>query len=158
LGRSRGGFSTKLHLITDARGTPMAATLTAGQTHESTQAEPLIDAIVVKQSYGRPRRRPIALAADKAYDLPRVRRAVKRRGIQPVIPEKYKPHGRKPGRPPKFDADTYRRRNAIERCVGWIKNLRRIATRYEKLAVNYLAMVQLAFVQQYLKLLFSDGT
>jgi transposase len=75
-----------------------------------------------------------------------------------VIPEKYKPHGRKPGRPLVLDAETYRRRNVIERSISWLKQARRIATRYEKLAVNFLAMLKLAMIQRYLRNYLRDTT
>ena len=68
-----------------------------------------------------------------------------------MIPEKRKPHGRKPGRPPSFDRDVYRRRNVVERTIGFLKHARRIATRYEKTAVNFLAMLKLAMMQHYFK-------
>jgi transposase len=56
----------------------------------------------------------------------------------------------------RFDKRSYRRRNVIERCIGWLKECRRLATRHEKLAVNYKAMVQLAFFARILKMRFSD--
>ena len=115
--------------------------------------EALLDGVRVRR-----RRRPDAVACDKGYDVPRVRRALRARGIKVVIPEKRKPHGRRPGRPPVFDRVAYRRRNAVERCVGWLKQCRRVATRYDKLAVNYLAFVRLAMIRRYLRLLFSDKT
>jgi transposase len=55
-----------------------------------------------------------------------------------------------------FDRKRYRRRCTIEQCIGWLKECRRLGTRFEKLAVNYLAMVHLAFIQRYLRILFSD--
>ena len=64
--------------------------------------------------------------------------------------------GSETGRPPTFDPDVYRRRNVIERCIGWLKHARRIAARYEKLAVNFLAMVKLAIIQRYLRILDSS--
>jgi len=91
------------------------------------------------------------MAGDKGYDIPRIRRWLRRRGIKAVIPEKSKPHGRKPGRPPVLDRDAYRRRNVIERCMGWLKQARRIAMRFEKTAVNFLAMLELAMIQRYLR-------
>ena len=57
------------------------------------------------------------------------------------------------GCPRRFDPDRYRRRNVIERCVGWLKGCRSIATRHEKLAVNFGAMLKLAFLRQYLQTL-----
>ena len=56
----------------------------------------------------------------------------------------------------RFDRASYRRRCTIEQCTGWLKKCRRVATRFEKLAVNFLAMIHLAIVQRYLRLLFSD--
>jgi len=100
---------------------------------------------------GRPRSRPARIAGDKGYDIPRIRNWLRRRGIKAVIPEKSKPHGRKPGRPPVLDRDAYRRRNVIERCMGWLKQARRIAMRFEKTAVNFLAMLELAMIQRYLR-------
>lgn len=112
-----------------------------------------MNAVRIKQPVGRPRRRPLRLAGDKAYDLPRVRRWLRRHRIQAVIPEKSKPHGRKRGRPPEFDREAYRRRNVVERCVNWLKENRRLGTRYEKLAVNFLAMAKLAIIQRAFKIL-----
>ncbi len=68
------------------------------------------------------------MAADKGYDVPRIRDWLRRRRITAIIPEKHKPHGRKPGRPLVFDADIYRRRNVIERSISWLKHARRIAS------------------------------
>jgi transposase len=153
LGRSRGGFGSKVHVISDARGTPITAEVTAGQVHESTAVEGVMGTARVHQGRGRPRTRPGAIAGDKAYDVPRIRQWLRGRGITPVIPEKRKPHGRKPGRPPVLDAARYRMRNAVERCVGWLKHKRRIATRYEKTARNFRSMVHLAIIQVYLRLL-----
>ena len=79
-----------------------------------------------------------------------MRRYLRRRGIRAVIPT------RKDQRPdPRFDKPTYRRRNVIERLVGWLEESRRLATRFEKLAVNFLAMVKLAMIQRCLRLLHS---
>ncbi|MEM1356203.1 MAG: transposase, partial [Planctomycetota bacterium] len=62
------------------------------------------------------------------------------------------------GRPPTFDREAYRRRNVIERCIGWLKHARRIATRYEKTAVNFMAMLKLAMIQHYFKTHLRDTT
>ena len=71
-----------------------------------------------------------------------------RRGIQAVIPTR-KDQRRLPG----FEKATYRRRNVVERCIGWLKESRRLATRFEKLAENFLAMVKLAMLERLLKTL-----
>jgi transposase len=134
--------------------------VTPGQAHESSVFEGAVDAVRIAQPIGPPRSRPLRIAGDKAYDIPRVRRWLRDHRIGAVIPEKSKPHGRprKPGRPPGFDPDAYRRRNVIERCIGWLKHARRIATRYEKTAVNFLAMLKLAMIQHYLKTHLRDAT
>lgn len=110
--------------------------LTAGQAHESKSAEALVDAVRI----GR-RRRPKRIAGDKGYSYPSVRRMLRRRRIKPVIPTRSDQQ-----READFDRQAYRRRNIIERLVGWLKERRRLCTRYEKLAENYLAMVKLAFI------------
>ena len=132
--------------------------VTAGQTHDSVAFEETVDAVRIAQPIGRPRTRPRQLAGDKAYDIPRIRQWLRSHGVKAVIPERSKPYGRKPGRPPAFDRDTYRRRNVIERCIGWLKHARRIATRYEKTAVNFLAMLKVAMIQHYFKTHLRDTT
>jgi transposase len=94
------------------------------------------------------------LAGDKAYSYKWIRDWLRRRKIEPVIPQRSNQVGRRGGCR-RFDRDKYRRRNAVERAVGWIKENRRILTRFEKLAVNYMAMIRLAFVERYLRLLSS---
>ncbi|MDE2507557.1 MAG: transposase [Planctomycetota bacterium] len=104
MSRSRGGFGSKIHLVTYAGGIPLAAEVTAEQTHDSTRLEGVMGAVRSARPIGRQRTRPAALAGDKAYDLPGIRQWLRRRGIGAVIPEKRKPHGRKPGRSPEFNA------------------------------------------------------
>ena len=103
---------------------------------------------------GRPRNRPNEVVADKGYDAAYLRRYLTKRGIKAMIPEKKQRQGtkrRKKGPRPRFDEDTYKERASIEQSIGWLKEYRRIATRYEKLAVNFLAMVKLAFIRRYFK-------
>lgn len=152
LGRSRGGYGTKLHLLVDGGGVPLAATLTPGQAHESRQVDPVLRRVRLRRrGAGRPRTRPHALAGDKGYSYPTVRRYLRRRGIRAVIPTRSNQRTNS-----RFDKPTYRQRNIIERVVGWLKESRRLATRYEKLAVNFLAMVTLAMIQRCLRLLHSS--
>jgi transposase len=141
-------LSTKLHLRTDGGGRPLVILATPGQRHEVTQLERLLDAGAVKRTApdgrpgrGRPRTRPAALAGDKGYSYPSARAALRRRGIKAVIPTK----SNQP-RQPRFDRVAYRARNRVERCFNRLKQFRRVATRYEKRDVNYLAMVTLAAV------------
>ena len=136
----------------------MTIHVTPGQTHESAAFEQTVNAVRITQPIGRPRCRPKRIAGDKAYDIPRVRRWLHKHRIGAVIPEKTKPHGRKPGRPPNMDRHAYRRRNVIERCIGWLKHARRIATRFEKTAVSFLAMLKLAMIQHYFKTHLRDTT
>lgn len=146
MGRSRGGFGTKVHLVTDGNGLALAAEVSAGQRHESLYAEPVLKAVRIRRGNGRVRTRPRAVAGDKAFSYARVRRYLRRRKIKAVIPTR-KDQRRRPG----FDREAYRRRNVIERCLSWLKESRALATRFDKLAVNYLATVKLAILQRYLR-------
>ncbi|MGE5294610.1 MAG: IS5 family transposase [Solirubrobacterales bacterium] len=139
-------------MVTDGRGLPLAVEVTAGQRHESTQVETVMDGIAIPRPIGRPRKRPKRLAGDKGYSYPRIRRWLRAHGIKAVIPRR---SNERPGRGP-FDELSYRRRSVIEQCVGWLKECRRIGTRFEKLAISFVAMFTLAMIQRYLKLLFSD--
>jgi len=150
LGRSRGGFSTKLHLAFEGRGRPLSVRLTPGQRHESTQLAAVLDGIRVPQPRGRPRQRPEVMALDKGYSYPKCRQLLRQRGIRHVIPERKDQKARRQakgkggGRPPLFEREIYRLRNWAERGVNRLKQFRRIATRYEKRAANYLGFVHLA--------------
>jgi transposase len=73
--------------------------------------------------------------------------------IGAVIPSRTQRGKRRPGRPVSYDRLRYRGRNVIERCIGWLKECRSLATRFEKLAVHFLGLVQLAIIQRYLRLL-----
>jgi transposase len=136
---------------------PLIAHVTAGPQHESTCVEPLLGAFQIPQPVGRPRSRPESLAGDKAYSVQRIRQYLRERGIRPVIPHRENERASHDGRVP-FDRDTYRRRGVIEQCVGWLKECRRIGTRFDKLAVNFLGMVTLAMIGRCLRILFSDTT
>lgn len=114
-----------------------------------------MDGIAIPQRLGRPRKRPKRLAGDKGYSAKRIRVWLRAHGIQAVIPRKENESCRHDLRAT-FDGDTYRRRAVVEQCVGWMKECRRIGTRFEKLAVNFHGMLQLAIIHRYLKLLFSD--
>lgn len=131
--------------MTDRAGTPLGALVTAGQAHESKSFERLMDTVAVRRAHGR--RRPHAVAGDKAYSIPRIRRWLGRRGIEAVIPSK------RDQAFARISRAKYRGRNAVERCIGWLKECRRVATRYEKLASHFLAFVTLAMVQRCLRLL-----
>jgi transposase len=151
LGRSRGGFSTKLHLRCDGRGRPVAFHLTGGQRHDLTGVGPLFERGALRTGRrGRPRWKPAAVIADKAYSAAWLLDVLRRKGITPVIPSRSdQPEN------PDFDRETYRRRNLIERLVGQLKQFRRVATRYDKLDPHYLAFVQIASIVLWLRM-FGD--
>ena len=108
----------------------------------------------IPQAVGRPRTRPGAVAGDKGYSYPRIRDWLRRHAIRAVIPRR---SDQSPGDGRvRFDRESYRKRSAVEQCIGWLKECRRLGTRFDKLAVNYLAMIHMAFIQRYLRILFSD--
>lgn len=146
LGRSQGGFSTKVHLRAEGHGKPITVVLTSGERHEQTALEALLDQGAIRRpGRGRPRLRPRAVAGDKGYSSPTARARLRRRGIRPVIPSKSNER-----RQPHFDRAAYRLRNQVERLINRLKQFRRIATRYEKRAVNYLAMLHIGMIKLWL--------
>jgi transposase len=134
-----------VHLVCDGRGRPLGVVLTPGQRHESVAFEAVMDSVAVPQP-GRPaRRRPKRVAGDKAYSNNRVRGWLRSRKLGAVIPTPANQRRRH------FDKARYRGRNVVERLIGWLKERRRLATRFEKLAVNFLAMLKLAMILWALK-------
>jgi transposase len=120
-------LTTKIHTLVDALGNPTSLILSPGHAHDLTCAESLIANVS-----------PGALIADKAFDADPFIGALERRAITPVIPPRA-------NRKTKRDCDfaLYRERNLVERFFNKIKHFRAIATRYDKLARNFLAAVQL---------------
>jgi transposase len=155
LGRSKGGFTTKLHLACDGKGRLLAAMLTPGQQHDCTQLEPLLDAICVRRTGpGRPRKKPDYLLADRGYSYLKYRKILRYRGIRHSIPERrdqVKQRKSKPGRPLHFDKDRYKQRNVVERFINRLKHWRGIATRFEKRATYFYAAICIAAVVDWLK-------
>jgi len=121
-------LTTKIHTVTDARGRPLRFVLTAGQAHDSTTAADLLAG-----------RRTAAVIADKAYDNNELRQRIGETGATAVIPSL---RSRKVVIP--HDAIAYRLRNRIERFFNKLKHFRRIATRYDRRAVHFLAALHLA--------------
>lgn len=154
LGRSRGGFSTKIHLLCDRHGHPLHFHLTAGQDHESTALISLLDGADanITDGDGEPIAWPVALAGDKGYRADWIDECLLELGIQPVIPSKMNED--QDARPIVFDQESYRQRNIIERLIGWLKESRRIFTRFEKTAKNFAGMLKMAFIHRYLRIIF----
>ncbi|MGV9983522.1 IS5 family transposase [Streptomyces olivaceus] len=145
LGRSRGGFTTKLHLSADGRCRPLSLIVTPGQRADCTQFTPVLEKIrVPRTGPGRPRKKPDSLAADKAYSNGPCREYLRRRGIRHTIPEKTDSQaarlckGSRGGRPPGFDEERYKKRNTVERAVNRLKHARAMATRYDKRGYVFL--------------------
>ena len=110
-----------------------------------------MDSISSREAHGRPRCRPKRLGADTGYSYPRIRRALRRRSIQAVIPQRSDQARNQRGRPLHFDKKAYRERHAVERRIGWLKEDRRLGTPYEKPATPFLTMLPLGFVRRYLE-------
>lgn len=158
VGRSRDGLSSKLHAAVDGKGMPLAIVLTGGQRHDAKiLAEVLVDIRVPRLGPGRPRTKPDAVVADKAYFNGIIRRMLASRGIRAVVPQKSneqtarKRKGSAGGRPSAFDAHTYADRNVVERHFGLARQWRGIATRYDKLAITYRATAVLCAVVAWVK-------
>ena len=134
IGRSRGGRTTKIHALTDAACRPIAFVLTGGQVADCKAASVLLEHL--------PQCR--ILHADKSYDTNHIRRTVEAKGTMPNIPPKANRIWKNC-----FSPFLYRDRNAIERMFCRLKDFRRVATRYDRLAVNYLAAVLIAATVAY---------
>jgi transposase len=140
---TRGGFGSKVHLMTDARGLPIACVLTQGNRNECPVFDPLLDQTLANTAGAVPER----LAADRAYNAGSIRTRLEQMKIKAVIPPRCS------DRPVAYDRSAYRGRNVIERCVGRLKEMRRIGTRYDKLAGSYAAMLTLGMAVLYLRVL-----
>ncbi len=131
----RGKPGSKRHLVVDRQGIPLAVLLSAANVHDSVLLEAVIDRIApVRQPRGRPRCRPGKLHADKAFDVPRCRRALRRRNITARIARRSIESRERLGR----------HRWVVERTLSWIARFRRLAIRYERRADIHLAFLVLA--------------
>ena len=153
LGRSRGGFSTKIHVLCDGDGHPLHFHLTPGQAHESTVLDTLLEEADARlcDGEGEPVAWPVALGGDKGYRADWIDQYLIDLGIQPVIPSKENED--RHARQVDFDPEAYRRRNIVERLIGWLKEARRVFARFDKTARNFGGFVKLAFIQRYLRLM-----
>ncbi len=129
VGRSRGGRNTKIHALADAKGRLIAILLTGGEVHDCPVAERLIRRV----------KPPQHMLGDKAYDSAELRDELQQRGTKPVIPNR---SNRK--QPFSFNRRLYKLWSRVENAFNRLKDFRRIATRYDRLARNYLASVCLA--------------
>lgn len=136
LGRSRGGFTTKLHARCDGKGRPLGFVLTPGQAHDIQGFGPLFRMIADRIE---------ALLADEAYDSDAIREEIAKAGVEAVIPAKSNRRA-----PTPHHREKYRWRNLVERLFNKLKNWRRIATRYDKTKESYLGFVALASIKLWL--------
>lgn len=136
MGRSRGGLTTKIHAVVDAAGLPLRFDLTPGQAHDSQAAATLLAALPADSF----------VLADKAYDAGWIRQLIEEQEAVANIPDRANSKQEHA-----FSPTLYRERNRVERFFNRLKQCRRIATRYEKLAANYLAMIKLAAVRIWLR-------
>ena len=128
LGRSRGGFSTKIHLATDALGNALRFILTGGERNDITQAESLVEDLATDH-----------VIADKGYDAEPFIMKLKERNSRVVIPSR---GNRKEQR--EIDTHLYKERHLIENQIGKLKQFRRVFSRFDKLAKNYLSFIYFA--------------
>ena len=136
MGRSRGGLTTKIHALVDAKGLPILLKITPGQANDGRSAADMFASLGAGD----------ILLADRAYDSDALRIELDERGACANI----KPMPNRV-RHPAFDATLYKLRNAVERFFSKIKHYRAIATRYEKHPENYLALIKLAAARLWMK-------
>jgi transposase len=136
MGRSRGGLTCKIHAVVDTNGLPVHLALTPGEAHDNRLCSALLSGLLPRTM----------LLADRGYDADWIRELARQQGAWANIPPK---RSRKD--PICFSPYLYRARNLIERFFNRIKHCRRVATRYDKLAANYLAFVKLASIRIWLR-------
>jgi len=158
LGRSRGGLTTKIHLLADSGCRPLARVTSAGQRHDSVAFAPLMARLAIaRRGRGRPRTRPGRVLADKAYSSRAIRSHLRRRAIKATIPQPADQirsrlrRGSKGGRPPAFDPPAYKQRNTVERAFCRLRQHRAVATRYDKRDFVYRGTVDVAAIRIWLR-------
>ena len=158
IGRSRGGLTTKTHALVDGNGLPLVVIVTPGQAGDSPVLPRLLAELsVARTGPGRPRTRPTAVRADKAYSSRGHRALLRSRGILAVIPEPAdqaghrRRKGTRGGRPVSYDVEDYKHRNVVERFFNRLKNWRALATRYDKHALVYRGGIVVAAILLWLE-------
>ncbi|MFG2632544.1 IS5 family transposase [Streptomyces sp. NPDC048362] len=158
LGRSRGGLTSKIHLVGEGGRRSLTFLITPGQWGDAPQLIPVLERLSVPRlATGRPRTCPAHLSGDKAYSSRRNRRYLRRRQIRHTIAEprsqraNRQRRGRRGGRPVGFDKAIYRRRNEVERTINALKNFSAVATRYDKRAYVFHCTVDLATIRLWLR-------
>jgi transposase len=136
MGRSRGGLTSKIHAVVDTNGLPVRLGLTAGEVHDNQLADKLLSRLNSGSM----------LLADRGYDADRIRELAVKKGAWANIPPKSNRN-----KPICFSPHLYRAHNLVERFFNKINQCRRVATRYDKLAANYLAFIQLASIRLWLR-------
>ena len=130
IGKSVGGNTTKVHMLADSHGNPIDFVLTGGQVHDSKLAPVLIEISEAENFMG-----------DKAYHSQEIRQLLADKGIQAIIPVKENSLDKSN---PGFDSHLYKQRHLIENLFARLKHFRSIATRYDKIKINYASMLYLA--------------
>lgn len=156
LGVSRGGFTTKIHVLCEGHGLPVTVEVTPGQQHESTVLEPLLDSVSIAGKPGHPRQRFDTVSGDKGYDYPGARRVIEARGGEPLIPHRHRSDGTYPPESEGFDKQKYKQRNIVERFFGKIKECRHIAMRYDKLKESYISFLLIEFINIWIDDILAD--
>ena len=158
IGRSRGGLTTKVHLVCDGRGRPLGMVVTGGNVNDTTMMSAVLEDIrVPRLGKGRPRTRPDRVLADKGYPSKANRAWLRERGIAATIPERddqIAHRRKKPGRPIDFgeqQQERYKSRNVVERCFNRLTQWRGITMRSDKTARNYRAAICLTATLTWIK-------
>jgi transposase len=136
MGRSRGGLTSKIHAVVDSNGLPIRLALMPGETHDNRLCSALLSALLPQTM----------LLANRGYDADWIRELARQQGAWANIPPK-----RNRNDPICFSPYLYRARNLIERIFNKIKQYRRVATRSDKLAANYLAFIKIASIRVWLR-------